>query len=100
MIELTDNKTNDIYYIDFCYSGIPEELNIEKIVIRNNLQKSTIDTKEDKLNLQEEDIEEEFSIKIDENDYELNLKNNYDDYEEIILDSIEFEKELDEIFYM
>ena len=99
MIELTDNKTNNIYYIDFCYSGIPENLNIEKIIVRDIVEKSSKDDESNELNLTEKDAEEIYSVEIDKNDYELNFKNNYDNYEEIILDSIEFEKELDEIFY-
>ena len=39
MIELKDYKTNDIFYIDFAYKGIPKDLPIEKILIRNEPQK-------------------------------------------------------------
>ena len=34
MIQITTYPENDIWYIDFAYKGIPEELSIEKIIIR------------------------------------------------------------------
>ena len=36
MMEVTLFPNKDIIYIDFGYSGIPENLNIEKIVIRDD----------------------------------------------------------------
>ena len=43
MIEITSIPNNDVFYIDFAYSGIPLNLNIEKIVINEDL----IEKKED-----------------------------------------------------
>ena len=39
MIEITSIPKNDVYYIDFAYQGIPEEIPIEKIIIRDTPSK-------------------------------------------------------------
>ena len=37
MIEITTFPTKDVLFIDFGYKGIPDDLNIEKIVVLNYL---------------------------------------------------------------
>ena len=38
MIEVTIDKTGEVIYIDFAFTGIPESLNIEKILIKQKQQ--------------------------------------------------------------
>ena len=40
MIEITTHPDNDVLYIDFAYKGIPEDIPIEKILIREEPGKS------------------------------------------------------------
>ena len=40
MVELTLIPTKDVIYIDFAYSGIPENLNIEKIIVKDKKELS------------------------------------------------------------
>jgi hypothetical protein len=42
MIEVTLLPENDVIYIDFAYSGIPENLNIEKIVVRDKVDETQL----------------------------------------------------------
>ena len=42
MIEITTLPEKDVLYIDFAYSGIPEYLNIEKIVIREKVDETKL----------------------------------------------------------
>ena len=57
MVELLDLENNNVYYIDFEYSGIPENLNIEKIIIKqNNIQSEKLE----KINQQEGEYEGEY----------------------------------------
>ena len=100
MIEIKDIKSDKIYFIDFAYSGIPENLNIEKIVLRSS--------EEDISEIKKDDLkdEDEKDAKIDgislqnikDYDDDLNV-NNYDEFNEIILDNIEFGEKTEEIFY-
>ena len=46
MIELRLQGSDDTIYIDFAYSGIPEILNIDKIVIRDEKINSISDDEE------------------------------------------------------
>ena len=111
MIEIKDIKTNKIYFIDFAYSGIPENLNIEKIVLRSN-EENISETKSDLKDENEEDEKDVKDVKdvkddkidgislqnIKDYDDDLNV-NNYDEFNEIILDNIEFGEKTEEIFY-
>ena len=43
-IEITTFPDNDVIYIDFAYKGIPEDLDIQKIIIRNSpIEKTGVD---------------------------------------------------------
>ena len=93
MIEIKIIPTNEVYYIDFGYSGIPEELNIEKIVLNNELDSF------DEFSQQEDIEKENADEKVIENDlasldtYDLDLEiNNLDeDYKKLIIDDIIFD---------
>ena len=60
MIEITTFPEEEIIYIDFAYKGLPEELQIEKILIRTSPEQQKFDdevtqdqaVKEDQLNSQ------------------------------------------------
>lgn len=107
MLELTIEDSEEVIYIDFAYSGIPEHLNIEKIVIRNekkSLKKETeTETeKETKTETENKDIDED-SIKKSMDNLELNdddfdiihlKEKNY-----VIMDELDLEEELEEIYY-
>ena len=100
MIEIKDIKSDKIYFIDFAYSGIPENLNIEKIVLRSSeediseIKKS--DIKEEEIN---DDKIDKISLQnIKDYDDDLNV-NNFDEFNEIILDNIEFGEKTEEIYY-
>ena len=116
MIEIKAIPSNEIYYIDFAYSGIPEHLNIDKIILRSN-EEDISELKKDDLEEETEETEEtketkgtketkesnkksdkEITQKIKEYDDDINT-NNYDEFEEIILDNIDFESSPEEIFY-
>jgi hypothetical protein len=55
MIEVTTLPEKDVLYIDFAYSGIPEFLNIEKIVIREKVDETKLAAVE--TNSQEKDTD-------------------------------------------
>ena len=55
MIEITSYPDNDIFYIDFAYQGLPSELNIEEIILRDSPK----------------ELESEFKSIEQEEDYEL-----------------------------
>jgi hypothetical protein len=100
MIEIKDIKSDKIYFIDFAYSGIPENLNIEKIVLRSSeediseIKKS--DIKEEEIN---DDKIDKISLQnVKDYDDDLNV-NNFDEFNEIILDNIEFGEKTEEIYY-
>ena len=64
MIELKTYPDKDVIYIDFKYQGIPEELNIDKIVIRSSpKEEEKIKTVDDKQGIQDETEMSEKSIK-------------------------------------
>ena len=63
MIEITTLPEKDVLYIDFAYSGIPEHLNIEKIVVRDKVDETKLSVSqeyESKSPLTEDDLEETF----------------------------------------
>ena len=88
MIEITLFPSKDIIYIDFGYSGIPENLNIEKIVIRD---KSITDEIEKEIEQKDEEQKE----KDDESIY-LDL-NNVDQLDNDLLFNEDNEKVLAEL---
>jgi len=65
MIELKTYPSNTVIYIDFAYKGLPEELNIKEIVIRNPPKDLELET-ESKISIQQEEKEEEEESKITE----------------------------------
>jgi hypothetical protein len=85
MIELKTANFNEIFYINFDYKGIPEELNITKIEIRSPPQRTTLpklniinnevplENIDETLNLPEKEKEmEEIDIDDNNNDLEYN----------------------------
>ena len=116
MIELRLQNSDDIIYIDFAYSGIPEKLNIDKIVIRDEKINSILEDEEtssneitdnkdsSKMIEEDDDLDKKPAIIFDkEMDNDLKFNNNIDTdlYEKNvgnILD-LEIEEEYDEIFF-
>ena len=102
MIEITTLPDKDLLYIDFAYSGIPEHLNIEKIIVREKLDETKLlVSQEDKLksSLTLDETEETFLNQDDtqELDYDLKAYTNKSDLESIVIDSIELGIELDDL---
>jgi len=99
MIEVTINKTNEIIYIDFAFTGIPENLNIEKILIKQN----TTDIE----NIQhDESIQQNDSPSLTYNtESKTETLNDIDDdvnfnkQEKIVFDEIDIAEELEDINY-
>jgi hypothetical protein len=100
MIEVTILPENDVLYIDFAYSGIPENLNIEKIIIREKVDETKLAASEtmstDALNATES-ILYQGDGDIQELDYDLKVYETAKDYENIIIDTIELGVELTSI---
>ncbi len=104
MIEITLIPDNEIIYIDFGYSGIPEHLNIEKIIIKDSKE-----TLKELINNKENEEEEEEIDKIDseylnlENindlDYDLIKHSDEEKLNEILLDNYELEEEYEEFYH-
>ena len=90
MIEIKTFPENDVIYIDFAYKGIPEDLSIEKIVIRTKPDSSKDDEGEEA----KEQHEEEAKEGEDEEDKDDDIK-----IKDIILDAddIQIGADLDEI---
>ena len=83
MIELKTYPSNTLIYIDFAYKGLPEELNIKEIVIRNPPKEVDLET-ESKISIQKEDEEEEESKLTEEKEKDttrLNLAEEMEDEE-------------------
>ena len=102
MIEITLIPSNEVIYIDFAYSGIPEDLNIEKITIKDN--KELLSTK-----IEEDTIDQDIDQNIDpeflnlentnELDYELIKHTDEEKINEILLDNFELEDEYEEFYH-
>ena len=96
MIEVTINKTNEVIYIDFAFAGIPESLNIEKILIKQNT--GDIEIIEDDNSIQQND-----SSSSPNNKSKTNILNDIDDdfnkEEKLIFDEIDLSEELEDINY-
>ena len=102
MIEITTLPDKDLLYIDFAYSGIPEHLNIEKIIVREKLDETKLlVSQEDKLKSSStlDETEELFLNQDDtqELDYDLKIYDAKADLETIVIDSIELGVELDDL---
>lgn len=116
MIELRLQGSDETIYIDFAYSGIPENLNIDKIVIRDEKIKTILDD-EERLSKQmvengddsefienDDDLDKKVPIIFDkdmDNDLKFNSNLDNDLYEKNIgnILDLEIEEELDEIFF-
>ena len=95
MIELTTVPDKDIIYIDFAYQGIPEELNIEKIIVKDKLDSIKSEERSD-------DREKDDSEKIEEVedvDEEYRINSQKEEVDEILLDSLNIGNELNDIEY-
>ena len=77
-IEITSYPDNDIIYIDFAYQGIPEDLLIEKIIIRKSPIQKTDDTV-----LPQVEAAEEFETVKAGFDYQAGLRTIYIDADQI-----------------
>lgn len=102
MIEITTLPEKDLLYIDFAYSGIPEHLNIEKIIVREKIDETKLlASQEEKLKSGlEVDTTEETYLNQDNNDeldYDLKAYDNKSDLEAIVIDTIELGVELDDL---
>ena len=102
MIEITTLPEKDLLYIDFAYSGIPEHLNIEKIIVREKIDETKLlVSQEEKLKsgLAVDDTEGNFLNQDDkqELDYDLKVYDNKSDLEDVIIDTIELGVELDDL---
>ena len=99
MIEITTLPEKDVLYIDFAYSGIPEYLNIEKIVIREKVDETKL-AAASQTNSPETEAQTESVLYQDntgELDYDLKVYETAKDYESIIIDTIELGIELESI---
>ena len=113
MIEITSIPNKEVFYIDFAYSGIPLNLNIEKIVINEDLIEKSEDLDDDSkvvsddLNTKSKsyEIDNEYNIKenikLDNVDNEFRSYNNYDYKDNITKDNnlIKLGSDVDDIEY-
>jgi uncharacterized ubiquitin-like protein YukD len=102
MIEITTLPEKELLYIDFAYSGIPEHLNIEKIIVREKVDETKLlVSREEKLkSLDSDTISEESYLNQDDTqelDYDLKVYDAKSDLENIIIDTIELGEELDDL---
>jgi len=102
MIEITTLPDKDLLYIDFAYSGIPEHLNIEKIIVREKLDETKlIASQEDNLksNSTLDESEDSFLNQSDsqELDYDLKVYDAKSDLETVIIDTVELGEELEDL---
>jgi hypothetical protein len=104
MIEVTLLPENDVIYIDFAYSGIPENLNIDKIIVRDKvdetqlaaydvlptlgLEQDSQSTSSDTLLVQDPNSEL---------DYDLKSYDSREALESLIIDTIELGEPLDDL---
>ena len=102
MIEITTLPDKDLLYIDFAYSGIPEHLNIEKIIVREKLDETKLlASQEDNLksNSTLDESEDSFLNQSDsqELDYDLKVYDAKSDLETVIIDTVELGEELEDL---
>lgn len=97
MIEITLLSTNEVIYIDFAYSGIPEDLNIEKIVLKDS---SDLLLKEEVTEeVEDSEISESYLNLDNKDDIDYELINNKTNIGEILLDTVVFEEEYEEMYH-
>lgn len=101
MIELTIYPNKEIIYIDFAYRGIPQELNIEKIVISETQDSPIIenisqddDSNSSVIGKKTYDSNHNEILQVDDNEFI-----NHDNFDEIFIniDTIEIGPDLEEI---
>ena len=98
MIEIQSIPEKKIYYIDFAYSGIPENLNIEKIILRSS-EEDISEIKKEDTTTDKDLLDDKVTLQnLKDYDDDLNV-NDYTEFNEIILDNIEFGERTEEIFY-
>lgn len=97
MIEIKTFPDNDVIYLDFSYKGIPEDIPIEKIIIRNkpSLIGEVVDEpeiKKDLIDVEDEDEDKQISFEVPVQEIKTQLR-------DILLDAdqIEFGPELESI---
>ena len=103
MIELKTYPDEDIIYIDFKYQGLPEELNIDKIIIRSSpKEEEVIENKElleDETETSEEINQTEIEKISPETDYDVMDINDLND-NILDADKIDLLEDLDDIEYI
>ena len=103
MIEITIIPTKEVIYIDFAYSGIPENLNIEKIIIRNsdNIDiQDKVDVKHEDNDEYKEDKENDTFLKQDDtNDLDYDIINYEYPVDEILSETFDIENEYEEFYH-
>ena len=100
MIEITILPEKDVLYIDFAYSGIPEHLNIEKIIIRDKVDETKLNASQNMEGTSYDDATSESLLyQGDERelDYDLKVYDTVKEYESIIIDVIDLGVELNSI---
>jgi hypothetical protein len=96
MIEVSIEESDEIIYIDFAYSGIPDKMNIEKIVINDKIKDPTIDESKDIDSSIQEDNIESHDIEIKDDDFDIM---NINQGKQIVLEELDLDNELEEIYY-
>ena len=99
MIEITLIPNSEIIYIDFAYSGIPENLNIEKIIVKDS--KEIIASELPKHEEISEEVYPEFLDleNTDDLDYELIKHVDGEKLNEILLNDFELEDDYEEFYH-
>ena len=104
MIEITTLPEKDLLYIDFAYSGIPEDLNIEKIIVREKVDETKLSISQDEersFNTDETSASSSSLSLLKDNtrelDYDLKVYDNESVAKDIILETLELGVELDDI---
>jgi hypothetical protein len=99
MIEITLIPNSEVIYIDFAYSGIPENLNIEKIIIKDSKELLPSELPEDKEIIEE--VSPEFLNLKNTDDLDYDLIKHVDDEKlnEILLDDFELEDDYEEFYH-
>ena len=101
MIEVTLLPENDVIYIDFAYSGIPEDLNIDKIIVRDKVDETQLATSASDTQSQVQLSSSDESILVQdpngELDYDLKSYDSKEDLDALIIDTIELGQSLDDL---
>ena len=101
MIEVTLLPENDVIYIDFAYSGIPEDLNIDKIIVRDKVDETQLAASASDTQSQVQLSSSDESILVQdpngELDYDLKSYDSKEDLDALIIDTIELGQSLDDL---